>query len=412
VHFANFAEVCIQEDSSCQKEKQCNIVIEPGLAIDCCGREILVCDKKFIKLTDVEPRCNPTPDRIALGEQKYVICLEYKECKTEPVTSAPFICNQSEKSDYNRIQDHFKIRLRHASDVRIQDYTREFCQQSDRQTTGKDQSEKKDSCERYETLNHYLCEKLREGCPDCIEGGCLFLAEITVRPFIGAADEPSQDIKQQEQIERPKNKKIKIQIDPCSRRRLVYNNKMLFDLIHCYHDDLPHIIDISWKKYHGKEAVYWDEFVKDIINNGLTVTFDHEMVPKTINRHTFSLAFKFKDVPSGTIVEKFIPSAAIKPYLNDCQYTFKVDEDWIREEIGAKKSELFDGVDIAIILRSSLIHDKNGKALDGDFIGGNLPTGNGVQGGDFVSYFSVKPKDEKYPGGKIEKQAGIYEETT
>lgn len=409
---------CIIESSSCEKEKQYDIVIEKGLAIDCCGHEILVCDDQTISLADVEPPCSPAAEHSRQGRQKFVICLEYDECKTETVTLAPSMCSQSEKTNYNRIRDSFKIRLRHSSDVRIHGYQREFCQLSDRHRTWQDQIEKEHQddnepdCEQYETLHQYLCEKLREGCPDCITGGCLFLAEITVTPLNGEAGEFSQEGKQKEQQKKPQNPKIKIRIDPCSRRRLVYNNKMLFDLIHCHHDDLSHIVDISWKNYHGKEGVYWNEFVNEIILKGFVVAFDREMIPQTINRHTFVVAFKFKDRVSGTIVRKFIPAGEIEPSGNYCRYSFSVDKDWIDEEIDASKSELFDGIDVEIILRSSLIHDKNGKALDGDFINSRLPTGNGVQGGDFVSWFSVRSEDEKYPGGQVEKQEGIFEEST
>ena len=38
---------------------------------------------------------------------------------------------------------------------------------------------------------------------------------------------------------------------------------------------------------------------------------------------------------------------------------------------------------------------ENRRSLDGNFIGGKLPSGNGVQGGDFVSWFSVEAKEEK-----------------
>jgi hypothetical protein len=47
----------------------------------------------------------------------------------------------------------------------------------------------------------------------------------------------------------------------------------------------------------------------------------------------------------------------------------------------------------SLILSQSQEDGKSGKALDGDFIGRQYPTGNGVQGGDFISYFSVLPED-------------------
>jgi hypothetical protein len=419
VHFEDFGEECIQQDSSCEKKKRCKIVIEPGLAIDCCGREILVCEKQVITLDDVEPSCNPESEKHSHGKRKYVICLEYDECKTESVTVAPSMCGQSEKTKFNRIQDHFKIRLRHASDICDEGYQREFCQLSDRQYSEQNQSgsaynqDLKQNCAQYETLNYYLCEKLREGCPDCAYESCLVLADITAEPLGFSSDSPSQDDgqqepQQQEQGERPHKPRIRIRIDPCSRRRLVYNNKMLFDLIHCFHEDLPHIIGISWEDCHGKMNLGWDAFEEKIIKGGLTVTFDHEMDPETINRHTFFISFKFGDRPSGTIVQKFIPIDGISHAANHCTFKLSISKDWIEEEIEASKSELFDGIDVEITLRSSHILDKDGKALDGDFIGGKLPSGNGTQGGDYLSWFSVLEKGAESSQKPDQNSAKLY----
>jgi hypothetical protein len=361
--------------------------------------------------------------------KKFVICLEYDECKTEAITLAPSMCSQSEKTNFNRIRDHFKIRLRYASDVKIQRYKRDFCQLSERLEYWKGQHDIKQhdvdeiNCEHYETLNSYLCNKLRDGCPDCVRGGCLVLAEITAEPFSDAEDEPypdpgqqeqqeqQLDPRQQEQEERPHKPQIKLSIDPCSKRRLVYNNKMLFDLIHCFHDDLPHIVEISWMNCHGRMDVSWDEFLEYVIKDGLTVTFDQKMNPATINRHTFLISFKFGDRPSGTIVRKFIPVNEVIEFESKCSYQVTVNEDWIGEEIEAKNSELFNGIDVDITLKSSLIIGANRKALDGNFIGNKLPTGNGVQGGDFVSYFSVLKKGAKPPVGQEKEQADIYRVT-
>jgi hypothetical protein len=52
-----------------------------------------------------------------------------------------------------------------------------------------------------------------------------------------------------------------------------------------------------------------------------------------------------------------------------------------------------------VVLKSDFIMSaeesgKIAKALDGNFIGGKLPSGNGTQGGDFESWFYVEPKPE------------------
>lgn len=407
---------CEKVISSCEKEEQCNIVIEKGFAIDCCGREILVCAEQTISLADVEPPTHPDAKRPVQGRQTYVICLEYDECRTEQVTLAPSICSQSEKNAFNRIRDAFKVRLRHASEVNIPNGANAYCQLNDQKKETRENSglkhchEYQPECEQYEPLHHYLCQKLIEGCPQCDPCACLVLAEITAEPVDDGGHEYLKDLEQKVLPEKRRVGKIRLTIDPCTHRRLVYHNKMLFDLIHCYHDDLPHIIHISWRAFHGKKGVYWDDFVKHIIVEGLTVTFDHAMDPATINRHTFFISFKFADRPSGTIVRKFIPVEKIKsPKKNNCKFRLQVSKEWIEEEIDASKSELFDGIDVEITLRSSLIYDLNCKALDGDFICGKLPTGNGVQGGDFVSWFSVRPKHDKKSKKSRKETEDIFE---
>ena len=43
-----------------------------------------------------------------------------------------------------------------------------------------------------------------------------------------------------------------------------------------------------------------------------------------------------------------------------------------------------------MILHGSMIHNRQGRALDAELIDG-FPTGNGVEGGEFIAYFSVGP---------------------
>lgn len=65
------------------------VVVEPGTAIDCCGREILLnceeyCDfeSKFLAKWQTENPLNPQPDS---KPHKLEICVSYKECPTEKV---------------------------------------------------------------------------------------------------------------------------------------------------------------------------------------------------------------------------------------------------------------------------------------------------------------------------------------
>ena len=42
------------------------VIVKPGLAIDCCGREILVCEDKEVQLIPEESECHKEKERTAL----------------------------------------------------------------------------------------------------------------------------------------------------------------------------------------------------------------------------------------------------------------------------------------------------------------------------------------------------------
>ena len=173
------------------------VIVTPGLAIDCCGREILVCEEQTVPLEPEVSECHITEQ----VEQPLAICLDYLDCKTEAIHLPPIACDQKEKCEFNRIRDSFKIRVRHKSEVNLVDPYGKYCPLT-KNYPG--------------SLHDYLCGELKEGCPECPESPCLVLAEVTITPSSG-----------------PNNPTI--EIDPCSKRKLVYNNPLLYDLIKCLH---------------------------------------------------------------------------------------------------------------------------------------------------------------------------------
>ncbi|MCE8424079.1 MAG: hypothetical protein J5U16_09160, partial [Candidatus Methanoperedens sp.] len=223
-------------------------------------------------------------------------------------------------------------------------------------------------------VHHYLCNELKKGCPECPKRPCLVLAEVT--NVLSSGTEGDRLLK----------------IDICSRRKLIYSNPMLYDLINCYHGDLPHITSINWP--HGKD-IKWSQFVDLIRRNeknpdddgpGLQVGFDREVTG--VDARTFLFIVKYREDREGGFSEdRYIPG---KVFYDDKikKWVFKVDLDWC---IDLRISALQEGAGFKIVLRGDHILDKEtNKALDGNFIGGKLPSGNGNQGGDFVSWFFVE----------------------
>jgi hypothetical protein len=331
------------------------VIVTPGLAIDCCGREILVCEEQVVSLKPEGSLCNTNETGQGQDQNgKLMICLKFHECKTEPIQFPPIACDQKEKCEFNRIRDSFKIRV-----IPFSEQTGQipFCPQT------KEDKEK--------SLHRYLCDRLRENCPTCPESLCIILAIVTVDKDGNLEGEP----------------------DTCSRRKLVYNNPMLYSLIHCFHGDLPRVSDISWK-HNG--TLSWNDF-GDLIGQGLIVTFDKPMDTSTINIHTFLIAAITLDETTGYRLLRYIPgSINVKDIIKDNKNvgtaaTFNFEMGWVNHEVKSEYSAIEDGTEFEIVLRGSSIFSKEGKSLDGSFKG-DLPSGYGTQGIDFISWFSVEPK--------------------
>ena len=68
---------------------------------------------------------------------------------------------------------------------------------------------------------------------------------------------------------------------------------------------------------------------------------------------------------------------------DDCVAVFKIDDDFFRAQRNLVGNDLY------VTLKCDFLLDCNGIAVDGDHIGGRLPSGDGVAGGTFESWFRV-----------------------
>jgi hypothetical protein len=186
-----------------------------------------------------------------------------------------------------------------------------------------------------------------------------------------------------------------VKLDACTYRKLVYRNPLLFSLINCYHGDLPHIVDFSWRKdAYPTRQVTFDQFVA-MMEAGLTVTFDATMDPHTLTPFNFVITFLVEEKATGALIVRRIPVSAVDGHQQGPCFIAKIvaDDGWVTDELKSPKTELGDGVTIEITVRGR-VRSTGGKCLDGEFLNDELPTGNGVQGGDFVDYFEVGKRGE------------------
>lgn len=381
--------VCGLEVEHCEKDSL--IVVHPGLALDCCGRQVRVCEAVTVsyeaQLKEHAAKQSAPAQQASSQEQEpaqetqqngpyhkpipppptaYALCLEYAECCVEDTRLPGDECGSGRRNEYNRIRDHFRLTLKPWD---------ETCHARREDPLPCPDFQKKPATEQPEpkcpppTLHSHLCEHMK--CASCGCCACIVLAKVIL-------SDPTR-------------------IDSCTHRRIVYTNSTLHKLIQCYHGDLAHIVDFCWRKEtHAKRtrSVSWEWFMGKM-RDGLTVHFDRPMDPKSISRHTFIVTVTFPDPESGRIRCERVP-ASQRPVVEehgDCsKATFTACPKWLTHERGT--TEMKDGFEVEITLHGSNIYSRGydghpGKALDGDFIRQMLPTGNGTPGGDFLDWFHV-----------------------
>jgi hypothetical protein len=350
--------------------------VSTGLALDCCGRELLVCREECIPIPEWDPECHAAQGTHAGANPRYVLCLRYRECKTEPTRIAGGDCCE-EEYEQNRIRDSYAIELLPADRCPPADPQPKLCPlHAARERRGAAGAE---PCEQTETVHHYLARSLAEGCPDCEHAECVILAEVEVALEGGIFSH--------------------VVLDPYTRRPIVHRNPLLHELVDCYHGDLPRIHSVNWphqQPLHDK--VDWTTFAH-LMTCGLEVTFDRKMKPETLHRLSFLVAVTTWDGGTGWGRRLYVPPQNGCIEYRDCagspcsKAVFIADDrqpnndGWAYDEVRGSKSRIRGGTDVEIILRGSLIQSADGKFLDGEAHG--FPSGNGTQGGDFVSFFSV-----------------------
>ncbi|MGH7491691.1 MAG: YncE family protein [bacterium] len=84
------------------------VIIEPGVAVDCCGREIVVREKVYVDLLDHLPDCRIDP---ADPRKHVLLSLCYTECKTEYVPALYTECGCDDSScEASRVYESFKVK--------------------------------------------------------------------------------------------------------------------------------------------------------------------------------------------------------------------------------------------------------------------------------------------------------------
>jgi hypothetical protein len=322
------------------------VVIHPGVALDCCGRELIVkCETPF-ELELPEPEGEPAgiytrrprpeqgggEEEVEDRRERFLLVMRYVEEKTEEV---PVLYNEGEcdpkRKEANRIRESV------AFDLIRYDET-ENCWLN---PEGDPNADCRDDCGDELPGPGKSCLH-----PTCPCGEVVPLALIT--PGYSPEDE--------------------FEIDLSGRRYLPTPPEFL-----------THIVDTNWD--HGEEVSI--RKINHEWGRRLTVRFDRKLLPadgdKTgVNPFTFVVQY------GGVQDDLEILRSEEDPTLeDDCVAVFTIDRDYFR------RNHSIAGNVVYVALKCDFILDCHNNPVDGDFLRARFPTGNGVPGGVFESWFRV-----------------------
>jgi hypothetical protein len=346
------------------------IVVGPGVAVDPYGREITVPGSSIV----VDPRqptdaCgNPFGDPVDAGTV-VTICLAYHECETEPVPAMVCDCDGQDGCEASSIRERYMV-LVQAQEPPAVDLSCNI--------DGLFAAEQGGGL----SISYPpLVSRVSASCPEPA-GACIPLATVTTP---GAGEAITADM-------------IDVDVRP-----IVYSNELLFEMIECLASEsggggggnpppaqtLTHIAKISWK-HDG--AMSLGEFM-----SGLKVAFDAPVPTGPSSPHSwFLVSFEFP------VNHQFSPES---PFLQHSIAVVRVlDAQTVLDPAGEasfqpdKETEtlikLISIQEVRPLVRVQILCDflvdDNGLAVDGNFLGGQLPSGDGTAGGTFESWFTLE----------------------
>jgi hypothetical protein len=119
------------------------------------------------------------------------------------------------------------------------------------------------------------------------------------------------------------------------------------------------------------------------------VRFDRRLAPAQgdatgINEYTFQVEWG-NPLEGERDTLRYDPD--YPPTVEDgCRAIFTIHPDYLG---GVRRRNTIAGSTVFVTLHCDFLVDCQGHAVDGNHLGGRLPTGDGVPGGDFMSWFRV-----------------------
>lgn len=373
------------------------VVVHPGVALDCCGRELIVERAMAFELPlprreeddeeggrtpgGAQPKHYDPPkgydgsesgesggeEQSYAGEQgeaedggtdaagdggvmdePFLLALRYKEDKVErvPALYSEGACDPA-RVEANRVREGAEL-----VPLRFQDVEGDCW----RSPGGDPESRCRDDCGDELPGPGGACLD-----PICPCGEAVPLARIEVNP-----DDPSSGFN----------------IDLLGRRYLPTPPELL-----------THIVHVNWP--HGGEVTL--DRLREEMGGRLEIVFDRKLMPADGDATGISPFTFFVEYGGVQHDIEFLPfDGDHAPLLeDDCRAVFTIDPDYIRTRYDDhRRAENIAGDMVYVTLECDFILDCHGNPVDGDFLRGLFPTGDGVPGGKFKSWFRVVNEPE------------------
>ena len=379
--------------------------VSRGLAIDCQGREILLCEDAVIGAGNtfvVGENCElKSVEKLEPGQ--YVLAIHYAELLFGDASLPDACCTTKTEKSYVCETALFSLRP--------------LCEEC---PCGEPDCPKHCRCGHGERCcgesgrgSHLCCWSAQaegpcESSKPCHERGYdvfindgVDLACVCVREPAGRCHPPKGHIE-----------------DDCGPRRIVKSNDLLYDLIRgC---DLTRIECLSWGEWHrSPHPVPWEEFLNKLgaevpshhhgaRRTGFAVEFSGPVKSETVRPDCFTFAFTtghaWRETLSAEIVEVILSGREEHDPPETARVaTLCVSNDWMQELTCHGSRVRREGAEVWIEVRGDFILDCQGQAVDANARGFALrgprceevrPSGNGTPGGTLVSVFRVERQAE------------------
>ena len=368
--------------------KDKTVCISPGVAIDAYGREIIVPQEVCVDpwtLTDDCGCAKNTPLSNIEAHNKILLCLAYKECRSDFMPVLVTDCNTKQDCIPGTIVEGYCVLVQDASAGTVlpanfpPTIDPALCAELGSGDTAEDKRQK--VCEFNPAAT---CGRLAG--PICVVLGTLSLK----------ADGTIDDTK----------------LDQCLLRTNLVSNQHLLDILLCTGGsgggtvpppNLTNIKDFSWTHdAHDLAAIRVQDFPK-----ALTVTFSDDVSTTASDGQAWFIVTleppsgggifqgtktqKNVSVSTGSATGSIFTTSVILNGTvtltnNTATFTPFVDFSTVPDPDPGAQPLTFR---CRVTLLCDFLLGKNGKAVDGNLLGATKPTGDGVPGGVFSSWFSV-----------------------